>query len=51
MTFLNSAVDVLRKFSTRGDKRSKLADALYNLGLAYENFPDYKKALEVIQNT
>lgn len=45
--YLKSAVQMLRKLKLVGQEREKLATALYNLGLAYEIYPDSQKALQV----
>ena len=45
--YLKSAVQMLRKLKLVGQEREKLATALYNLGLAYEIYPDNQKALQV----
>ena len=45
--YLKSAVQMLRKLKLVGQEKEKLATALYNLGLAYEIYPDNQKALQV----
>lgn len=45
---LKSAVEMMKKLKLTGPDREKLAMVLYNLGLAYEIYPDNQKALQVI---
>ena len=45
---LKSAVEMLRQLKLVGQEKENLATALHNLGLAYEIYPDNKKALKVI---
>ena len=45
--YLKSAVEMMRKLKLVGQGREKLATAIYNLGLAYEIYPDNQKALQV----
>ena len=45
--YLTSAVEMMRKLKLEGQTKEKLATALYNLGLAYETYPDNQKALQV----